>query len=80
MKTLMILGSSVGFLAATDCGVIGNRPWSATLWRTGAAALVVAVLAGWWSRVWLNRLRCSLEHDAHTRSATRRELNSAARL
>ena len=80
MKTLMILGSSVGFLADTDSGVVGNRPWSATLWRACAAALVAAVLARWWSRVWLNRFRASLEYDAHTRSAPLSKLKSAARL
>jgi hypothetical protein len=80
MKTLMILGSSVGFLADTDGGVVGNRPWSATLWRACAAALVAAVLARWWSRIWLNRLRTGLTYDPHTRSAPRSELKSAARL
>ena len=80
MKALMILGAIVGFLIGAGCGIAGNSPWSATLWRACAAALVAAVLARWWGRVWLNSLRNSFESGPAPRRAPRVEPKSAAKV
>jgi len=61
MKALMILGSIVGFLIGTGFGLASNSPWPTALWRACVAALVAAVLTRWWSRVWIQGLRESLE-------------------
>ena len=53
----MILGAIVGFLIGSGFGLAGSSPWPATLWRACAAALIAAVLARWWSGVWLKSLR-----------------------
>jgi Kef-type K+ transport system membrane component KefB len=80
MKALMILGAIVGFLIGAGCGIAGDSPWSATLWRACAAALVAAVLARWWGRVWFNSLRNSLEHGPGIRPAPRSDSKSAAKV
>ena len=79
MKALMILGAIIGFLIGAGFGVAGDSPWPAALWRACAAALVAAVLARWWSRVWLKSLRDSLEAAQSMRSA-RVETKPAAKL
>jgi Kef-type K+ transport system membrane component KefB len=76
----MILGAIVGFLIGAGCGIAGNSPWSATLWRACAAALVAAVLARWWSRVWFNSLRSSLEQGPVGRPAPRSESKPAVKV
>jgi len=65
MKALMILGSIVGFLIGAGFGLAGESPWPAALWRACAAALFAAILARWWSRVWMNSLRDAL-HQRRT--------------
>jgi len=62
MKALMILGAIVGFLIGSGFGLAGESSWPATLWRSCAAALLAALLARWWSRVWMISLRDAL-HD-----------------
>jgi MFS family permease len=56
MKSLMILGAIVGFLIGGGFSLIGGCSWPTTLWRACAAALAAAVLARWWSRLWLINL------------------------
>jgi len=56
MKSFMILGSVVGFLIGAGFSLAGECPWSTALWRASVAALVVAWLARWWSRIWLQGL------------------------
>jgi hypothetical protein len=53
MKSLMILGAIVGFLIGGGFSLLKGCPWPTALWRASAAALGAAVLARWWSRVWL---------------------------
>jgi hypothetical protein len=62
MKSLIILGAIVGFLIGAGFGLASSSPWPATLWRAGAAALAATILTRWWSRVWLQGLRESLQH------------------
>jgi len=60
MKALIIFGAIVGFLIGAGFGMASSSPWPATLWRSCAAALVATILTRWWSRVWLQGLRDSL--------------------
>jgi hypothetical protein len=80
MKSLMILGAIVGFLIGTGFALAANSPWPAALWRSGVAALIAALLARWWGRVWLTSLRDSL-HDRRTyRNSPPGDTKSAAKL
>ena len=79
MKPLMILGAIVGFLIGAGFGVAGNSPWPAALWRASAAALVAAILARWWSRVWMQSLRDSLQNGRSARGAARIEPRPSAK-
>ena len=68
MKALIILGALIGFLIGSGFGLAGRGPWPEALWRACAAAFVAAVLTRWWSRVWLNGLRETLEQRRHSRT------------
>ena len=61
MKAVTLLGALVGFLIGAGFGLTGSSPWPAALWRACAAALAVALLARWWSRIWIQSLRQSLK-------------------
>jgi hypothetical protein len=61
MKALIVLGAIVGFLTGVTFGLAGNSPWPTALWRGCAAALAAAILTRWWSRVWVQSLRDSLD-------------------
>jgi hypothetical protein len=65
MKALIVLGAIVGFLIGAAFGVAGRSPWPDALWHACAAALAAGVLTRWWSRVWMQSLRDSL--DQHQR-------------
>ncbi|HWC59925.1 MAG TPA: hypothetical protein VHC44_09555 [Verrucomicrobiae bacterium] len=67
MKALVVLGAIVGFLTGATFGLAGNSPWPTALWRACAAALAAAILTRWWSRVWVQSLRDSLEQRQHSR-------------
>ena len=69
MKALIVLGAIVGFLIGAGFGLATNSPWPSALWRACAAALAAAILTRWWSRVWMQSLRDSLE-QRRTRRAT----------
>ncbi len=66
MKAFMILGALVGFLLGVGLGLLNGTSWPAILWRGGAAALVMALLARWWSRVWFESLRDAAEQRRRT--------------
>ena len=70
MKSLMILGSVVGFLIGAGFSLAGDCPWSIALWRASVAALAVALLARWWGRAWLQGLQGAREQRLHARSAS----------
>jgi hypothetical protein len=80
MKSLMILGAIVGFLIGTGFALAGNSPWPAALWRSCAAALIAAVLARWWGRVWLKSLRDSLHDRRAHRNPPAGDTKSTAKL
>jgi hypothetical protein len=61
MKAFMILGAIGGFLIGVSFGLLNGSSWPAILWHTAAAALVMALLARWWSHVWFQGLRDSVE-------------------
>ena len=67
MKALIVLGAIVGFLIGASFGLAGNSPWPNALWRACAAALGAAVLTRWWSKVWMQSLRDSLEQRQRPR-------------
>jgi hypothetical protein len=71
MKALIILGAIVGFVMGAAFGLAGNSPWPNALWHACAAALAAAVLTRWWSRVWMQSLRDSLDqrHRPHPGNA-----------
>ncbi|HLP78645.1 MAG TPA: hypothetical protein VK327_17200 [Candidatus Paceibacterota bacterium] len=70
MKSLMILGSIIGFVIGTSFGLVAKSSWPTTLWRAGAAALVAFLLIRWWSRIWMNGLRDSLQQRRYARSTS----------
>ena len=70
MKALIVLGAIVGFLIGAGFGMASLAPWPAALWRACAAALMAAVLTRWWSRIWLQGLRDSINQRRARRPAS----------
>lgn len=68
MKSFMILGSAVGFLTGAGFSLAGDCSWPTALWRACVAALVLAVLTRWWSRMWLEGLQEAIEQRRQARS------------
>ena len=68
MKSLMILGSLVGFLIGAGFSLAGECPWPTALWRACIASLAIALLTRWWSRIWVQGLGEALEQRRHARS------------
>jgi hypothetical protein len=68
MKALIVLGSIVGFLTGAALALAGNSPWPTAIWRACVAALLAAILTRWWSRVWVQSLRDSLEQRHRPRT------------
>jgi Na+-driven multidrug efflux pump len=56
MKSHIILGSILGFLVGAGFSLVQQCSWSTALWRACVAALIVAILTRWWSRIWLQSL------------------------
>jgi hypothetical protein len=79
MKALMILGALVGFLIGSSSGLAGLSSWSTALWRACAAALVAALLTRWWTNVWIQGLRESLNQRRKTPPALRTNIKSVAK-
>lgn len=68
MKSYMILGAIVGFFIGAGFSLADDCPWATVLWHAGVAALVGALLARWWSRVWLQSLGDAMEQRRHASS------------
>jgi len=56
MKSHIILGSIAGFLIGAGFSLSEGCSWSIAVWRACVAAWLVAMLTGWWSRIWLQSL------------------------
>ena len=67
MKALIVFGAIVGFVTGAAFGLAGSSPWPTALWRASVAALGVGILTKWWSRIWLQNLRDSLEQRHRSR-------------
>ena len=75
MKSFMILGSLIGFVIGAGCSLLGGCQLPVALGRAGVAALLAAVLARWWSHVWLDGLQNAIEN----RHQAARKVNSEAK-
>ncbi len=58
MKTLMILGGMIGFLAGLSLGLAQTSAWPDAFWRASVTALAGGLLLRWWGRMWL---RCLIQ-------------------
>jgi len=70
MKSFMILGAIVGFLIGAGFSLLENCPPSTALWRACIGALAAAVLARWWSNIWLQGLHSAKEKRRHAPPAS----------
>lgn len=57
----MILGAIIGFLIGAGMSLSDQCSWPTALWRGCAAAMAVAILARWWSGIWLHNLRVAVK-------------------
>jgi hypothetical protein len=74
MKALIVLGSIVGFLAGAALALTSNSTWPTALWRACVAALAAAILTRWWSRIWVQSLRDSLEQRQRPRPSNPKQV------
>jgi hypothetical protein len=65
MKSHIILGSITGFLVGAGFSLADDCSWSVALWRACVAALVIAMLTRWWSRIWLQSLGDAIRQRRH---------------
>ena len=68
MKSHIILGSMIGFLVGAGFSLAEQCTWATALWRACVAALAVAVLTRWWSRIWLQSLGEAIRQRRHAAS------------
>jgi len=68
MKSFMIFGAIVGFLIGGGFSLAEDCSWPTALWRACVAALVLATVTRWWSRVWLQSLRDTINQHRYARS------------
>lgn len=50
--------------------LLENCPWPTALWRACIGALAAAILARWWSGIWLQSLQNAIENRRHARPAS----------
>jgi hypothetical protein len=67
MKSFMILWSIAGFLIGIGFSLADNCSWSTAFWRACACSLIAALLARWWTNVWLESLRDALRQRQYRR-------------
>ncbi len=65
MKSHMILGAILGFLVGAGISAAEECSWSTAFWRACVASVLVALLARWWSRVWLQSLGEAIRQRRH---------------
>lgn len=64
----MILCAIVGLVIGIGFSVAGNCTWATAFWRGCVCALAAAILARWWSGVWLDNLRDAVRQAQYRRS------------
>ena len=69
-----------GRVSCAGFGLAGGSPWPTVLWHAGAGALVAALLARWWSRVWLTSLSNALHDRRPSRASAPADTKPAMRL
>jgi heme O synthase-like polyprenyltransferase len=67
MKSFIILWAIVGFLIGIGSSLAENCSWSTAFWRACAGALIVALLARWWTNIWLDSLRDAIRQRQYKR-------------
>jgi hypothetical protein len=65
MKALMILGAIIGFLIGGGPALTGQTSWPPAIWHACAAAVVAALLARWWGRIWMAGLQDAMQQRLH---------------
>jgi hypothetical protein len=66
----MILCAIVGLVIGIGFSLAGNCTWPTAFWRGCVCALAAALLARWWSGVWLDSLRDAVRQAQYRRSAS----------
>jgi hypothetical protein len=79
MKSFMILSAIVGLLIGIGFSLEEGCSWSTAFWRGCVAALVAALLARWWTGVWLEGLRDSIRQRQYKRSVPAPKIKPAPR-
>jgi hypothetical protein len=79
MKSHTILGSIVGFVVGAGFSLADDCSGPIALWRACVAALVVALLTRWWSRIWLQSLGEAIRQRRHASSNSPAKTKPAAK-
>lgn len=61
MQTLVIFGTTVGFLIGTASGLANENSWSSVLWRSCVAACVTGLMFQWWVKMIAKNLKLAQE-------------------
>jgi hypothetical protein len=64
----MILWAIIGLLIGIGFSLEEGCQWPTAFWRGCAAALFAAILARWWTHVWLEGLRDSIRQRQYKRT------------
>jgi hypothetical protein len=63
----MILWAMVGLLTGIGFSLASDCSWSTAFWRGCVGALGAALLARWWTGVWLDSLRDAIRQRQYRR-------------
>jgi hypothetical protein len=80
MKAMMILGAVIGFILGAASSISGGCTAATAFWHAAVTALVGAVLARWWSRLWLINLADTMEQQRRRRAQAAIESKPANKL
>jgi hypothetical protein len=70
MKPFMILWAIVGLLIGIGCSLADDCSWSTAFWRGCVVALAAALMARWWTGIWLDSLRDATRQRQYRRSVS----------
>ena len=68
MKSMMILGSMMGFILGAGSSLAGDCAPSTAFWHASVTALIGGILARWCGRMWLTGLADALEKQRRART------------